>query len=457
MSDVQSRTALSQIAPARLYNFFINKIDDKEISKTALGVYTMRLGGVAAAFLLQILVARMVGAESFGIFAFSWVLATCIGQFCCCGFNETASRFLPAYIVANDLKRARGFIQFSGFFVFTISSIVCLAGIALAVLLREYIPAPYFMPTLLGLTCAPLLCTTHLKENIAISRSLALRGLTPTYIVRPLLIIVFAAIMLYLGLSANADTIMAALLVASISTLILQTVLLKNPLRSQLSSGKAVTEVRLWLSASLPLLFAQGFFILATSLDVFVLSGIVSAQDVGIYFAAAKIVACVSFVQMAVGSAITRRLSEANQVADRAAFAKHFERGQAMMLWPTLVGCTILALASPLLLRLFGSEFVSGTPIVVVLALGIIIQAAAGPIQERMVVLNQQKAVSVIVAVSLIFNLAASIALTLFMGLIGTALASVLSIALRVSLMRKYAKTGPEAANIPSGQTGVAE
>lgn len=445
MSDSHAdRLAIAGI-PARLINLISNRSGDREISQAALGVYAMRLGGVAAAFLLQVVVAKQIGAENFGIFAFAWVLATTIGQFCCCGFNETSNRFLPAYIISGDLKRARGFVQFSSFFVFTVAAIVCLSTIAGLVLFRSYIPADYFLPTVLAMTCAPLLTVTHLKETFSISRSLPLRGLTPTYVLRPVLLMVLVWALIQLGISdANADTALSALLLASIAALIVQTLLLGGPLGRQLGTGKATTEVGLWLKASLPLLFAQGFFLLATSLDVFVLSAIVEAEQVGIYFAAAKIVTCVSFIQMAVGAAITRRLSEALQQENQAAFAAHFERGRAMMMWPTLAGVIIVSLASPLILKVFGPEFAPGAPVVAILSAGLLIQAVAGPIQERMMVMGQQRAIAWIIAGSLLFNVIASIALTLVMGIMGTAVASAISIVLRISLMRYYSHPGPQ-------------
>jgi O-antigen/teichoic acid export membrane protein len=253
--------------------------------------------------------------------------------------------------------------------------------------------------------------------------------------------------LVHLGISdANADTALSALLLASIAALVVQTLLLGGPLGRQLGTGKATTEVGLWLKASLPLLFAQGFFLLATSLDVFVLSAIVEADQVGIYFAAAKIVTCVSFIQMAVGAAITRRLSEALQQENQSAFTAHFERGRAMMMWPTLAGVIIVSLASPLILKVFGPEFAPGAPVVAILSAGLLIQAVAGPIQERMMVMGQQRAIAWIIAGSLLFNVITSIALTLVMGIMGTAVASAISIVLRISLMRYYSLPGPRPA-----------
>lgn len=444
MSQTATAISPSPSIATKLLGLLGKHNTDKEISNAAIGVYAMRLGGVGVAFLLQVMVAKLIGAEGYGIFAFAWVLATIIGQFCCCGFNETSNRFLPAYIVAGDLKRARGFIQFSGLFVFTVSAIVCLASIAGIVLLQDFIPEQYFLPTLLAMTCAPLLCVTHLKEAFSISRSLPLHGLMPTYVIRPLALMGAIWVVVTFGFAeAGAHTALGALLFSAFLALVLQALLLRKPMRAQLGHGPAVIEVRNWLGASLPLLFAQGFFLLATSIDVFLLSGLVAPDQVGIYFAGAKIVACVSFIQMAVGAAIARRLSEAVQQQDQAKFDHHFERGRHMMMWPTLAGVIFVTLASPLILQVFGSEFSSGTPIVALLATGILLQSVAGPIQERMMVMNQQRTIAYIIAGSLAFNIAASIALIMALGIAGAAIASTLSIVVRILLMHYFARRGP--------------
>jgi hypothetical protein len=185
MSDSHAHHLAISGLLTRCINLIGSRLGDREISLAALSVYAMRLGGVAAAFLLQVVVANQIGAQNFGVFAFAWVLATTIGQFCCCGFNETSNRFLPAYIISGDLKRARGFVQFSSFFVFTVAAIVCLSSIAGLVCSATTFQLITSCQTVLAMTCAPLLTITHLKETFSISRSLPLRGLTPTYVARP--------------------------------------------------------------------------------------------------------------------------------------------------------------------------------------------------------------------------------------------------------------------------------
>ena len=50
MSDSHAYSLAIAGIPARLVNLITNRSGDREISQAALGVYAMRLGGVAAAF-----------------------------------------------------------------------------------------------------------------------------------------------------------------------------------------------------------------------------------------------------------------------------------------------------------------------------------------------------------------------------------------------------------------------
>lgn len=226
--------------------------------------------------------------------------------------------------------------------------------------------------------------------------------------------------------SASSDTALAGLLVASLMTLVVQSWLLRGPIRQQLGSGNAITEFRAWMNASLSLLLTQGFFLLATSLDVFILPAMTDPEQVGLYFSAAKIITW---------SHSSRWLSEAMQTGDRTAFGEHNERDRKMMLWPTLAGVTLITMLSPFILATSGPQFPAAVPVVVILSGGILVQATAGPLQEHLMVMGHQKANAWIIAGSLAFNLVASIAFSLILGITGAALASALSIILRIALM----------------------
>lgn len=411
------------------------KISDKQISIAAIKVYCLKLGGAGLAYAMQVALAQLLGVSNYGVFALSWVLAATLGQICCCGFNETANRFLPGYLSVNDLPRARGFLWFARRITLFTATAVAI-GVALGVVLAQsWINEVYILPVLLGVLSVPILAYTHLHESVAISRSHMLAGLTSTYILRPLFLIVLTALFVLVWHMESATTAMIAFLVAGAMAALLQFVFLSPVIRSEIGKGEMVVEKRFWLVSSLPLFMSQGFFILATSVDVLVLSYFVVPGDLGIYFAAAKTVGVLSFIYVAVGLSITRRLSEASAADDAAAFRQHFNRGRKWMLLPTVVGAVLLLLVAPLLLRIFGAEFVSGTTIVAILLSGVVAQAAGGPLQEALVVTGHQNSVSLIVAMSMLANLLLNVLLIMWLGIAGAAIASSICVMARVAAM----------------------
>lgn len=411
------------------------KISDKQISIAAIKVYCLKLGGAGLAYAMQVALAQLLGVSNYGVFALSWVLAATLGQICCCGFNETANRFLPGYLSVNDLPRARGFLWFARrVTLFTATAIAI--GVALGIFFAQsWINEVYVLPVLLGVLSVPILAYTHLNESVAISRSHMIAGLTSTYILRPLFLIVLTALSVLIWHMESATTAMIAFLVAGVMAAFLQFVFLSPVLRDEIGKGEMIVEKRFWLVSSLPLFMSQGFFILATSVDVLVLSYFVVPADLGIYFAAAKTVGVLSFVYVAVGMSITRRLSEAWSSGDVPAFQRHFRRGRRWMTLPTIVGAALLLLVAPLILRVFGTEFMSGTTIVAILLSGVVAQAAGGPLQEALVVTGHQNSVSLIVGMSMLANLILNILLIMWLGIVGAAIASSICVTARVAAM----------------------
>ncbi len=416
------------------------RISDKQISFAVGKIYGLKVGGAAMAYFVQLAVAFYLGSTNYGVFALAWIIATTLGQICCCGFNDTTGRFLPAYLAVGDKARARGFVGFAFLFTSWVSVIVAGFLVITTVLAGPLFPEIYFWPVVLALLSVPALTFTHLKESVAVSRSLILSGLFPTYILRPLFLTLFTALVAIIAHNNTPKVAVLGLLLASFAVAVFQARFLAKPLMAELGLGEKIVERAHWLKTSLPLFLAQGFFVLTTSTDVLILSFFVLPDTLGIYFAAAKMVALLSFVHAAVASGITRRLSEAWAHNDLPLFKQQIQRGRLWMIVPTLLGAVILFLLAPFLLKMFGPEFIAGQPIVAILIAGVIAQAAGGPIQEALIVSGNQKAVSLIIGAFFILNLIFSLVLVRYFGMMGVAIASACTVSARIAVMFLFAR-----------------
>jgi len=439
--DLDSRAVPHEGFIKKHFTAALARISDQQISFAIGKIYGLKVGGAAMAYLVQLAVAFYLGAANYGVFALAWIIATTLGQICCCGFNDTTGRFLPAYLSVKDYARARGFVQFAFRLTTGVSVAVAVLLVIGVVFARPLLPQIYLWPVLLALICVPALTFTHLKESIAVSRSLIFSGLFPTYILRPLFLIVFTALVVIVAHNNSAKVAVLGLLLGSFSVAMVQSQLLTKPLARELGTGDIIVEPGHWLRVSVPLFLAQGFFVLTTSADVFILSFFVEPEALGIYFAAMKMVALLSFIHAAVASGITRRLSEAWAHDDLPGFHAQLRRGRIWMVIPTLLGAGFLILFAPFLLSMFGPEFTSGYVIVMILLAGVVAQAAGGPIQEALIVSGDQNAVSLIIGGFFVLNIVLSIILVNYLGMVGVAIASAGTVSARIAVMYLFART----------------
>ncbi len=437
--NFDQQTALSGGSVKKLLDTVLDRISDRQISFAIGKIYALKVGGAAMAYFVQLAVAFFLGAANYGVFALAWIIATTLGQICCSGFNDTTGRFLPGYLIVKDFARARGFVHFALLFTTAVSVAVATLLVITTVFMRPLLPEIYFLPVLLALVCVPALTFTHLKESIAVSRSLIFSGLFPTYILRPLVLTVFTALVAIIAHNNTTKVAVIGLLLASYTVAVIQWRFLKKPLNNELGSGEKIVEAAHWIKVSLPLFLAQGFFVLTTSADVLILSFFVEPEQLGIYFASVKMVALLSFIHVAVASGITRRLSEAWANNDVPGLRQQLRKGRIWMVAPTLVGAGFLVFSAPFLLSMFGPEFTSGSVIVTILIAGVVAQAAGGPIQEVLIVSGHQKAVSLIIGTFFVLNLILSLLLVKSLGMIGVAIASATTVSARIAIMYLFA------------------
>src|SRR5690606_16037242 len=80
----------------------------------------------------------------------------------------------------------------------------------------------YVVPFALGVICLPMIALGDMLQGLARAHSWAIFALAPTYIVRPILILVFMGAALIAGYQPCAETAIIAAILATYSTTIAQ-------------------------------------------------------------------------------------------------------------------------------------------------------------------------------------------------------------------------------------------
>jgi O-antigen/teichoic acid export membrane protein len=196
-------------------------------------------------------------------------------------------------------------------------------------------------------------------------------------------------------------------------------------------------EPKLWLRASLPVMFCGGMFMLMASTDVLLLSWFHSETDVGVYAAAARLVALVAFVHAGLTWASGHHFSALHQAGDRRALADYAARTTRWTLLPSLGAAAAVALAAPLALMLFGRDFAGGGAVTAILLIGLLARACIGPGEQLLVMTDNQGSAAYAYAWAFLVNLGLGVALVPTWGGAGAAAATAAAYAVAAVILAR--------------------
>jgi O-antigen/teichoic acid export membrane protein len=91
------------------------------------------VASAAIGFLVQLGTVRLIGAESFGVFAYVVAWTTVLGYIATLGFHVSLLKLLPAYQVVEDWEKASGVLRFAALGT-TLSGLLLAASMAVAAL-----------------------------------------------------------------------------------------------------------------------------------------------------------------------------------------------------------------------------------------------------------------------------------------------------------------------------------
>lgn len=408
-------------------------------ARAALTVFAIRVSAAGFAYGAQVLAARLMGWEAYGVFAAVWVWTAMLGHALTLGLSQGACRFVPGDQARGDLDHARGYIR-AGACV-TGGAALCVAGLGVALLcLEPGLSAPAYRAPLLVAACVmPLFALQDYLEGVARSQDWVGLAIAPPYLLRQSVMMACMLGAVSLGAPPRPEVAMGCMLVAAAVATTLQAVLLAARLRTKIPPGRNRYRWRHWLGTSLPIagidLANAGF----TFVDVIVLGALASPAELGLYFAATRIQQFVIFVHFAASAATLQRYSAAQAAHDRPALAGLVRRqGRLTAAATALVGIGILA-ASPWLLAMFGPGLGSSVPILCVLVAGSVAASLFGPGEDLLTMLGGEGLCAGITAAMLALAAALCLALVPAFGTLGAALAMALATTVRALVLSRAA------------------
>lgn len=403
--------------------------------RMSLAAFAIRVISAVIAFVSQVLLARWMGGFEYGIFVLVWVTMVIVGNLSCLGVHTSVIRYVPEYLEKNKLAELRGILLASRLFAFAMSTFFAVLGTLGIWMFSPTIESYYVLPFYLGIICLPMLALSDVLQGIARANGWVIAALSPTYLIRPVLILACMLGALVLGYPACAETAVIAAIAATYATTLIQLSGITTKTDSRIKPGPRAYEPKIWLAVSMPIFLVEGFFFLLTNADVLMVGWYLPPDDVAVYFATVKTLAVVHFVYFAVKAGVAQRYAHYAHSGDYAGLATFARETVRWTFWPSLLMGGIVLLFGEFLLSLFGPGFDAGYPLLFVLVAGVIARAAVGPAESVLTMSGNQNVCAAVYAVTLAINIGLNILLIPQFGLWGAAVATGIAVAFEASVL----------------------
>lgn len=398
-----------------------------EAGRMSLIAFASRIVNAAIAFLSQVLLARYMGGFEYGIFVLVWVTMIILGNISCLGFHTSVIRFIPEYRTQKRFAELRGILLASRLFVLVFSTVAALLGALGIWLFEPFIESYYVVPFYLGLICLPMIALGDQLQGIARANALAWWAMAPTYLIRPLLVLFFLWGLHAAGFAPDAKGAVIAAILATYLTTIIQFTAVSSRAVASVPPARPRFLARTWIAVSLPIFLVESFFFLLTNADVLMVGLFMEPMHVAVYFATVKTLALVHFVYFAVKAGVAQRYAALIHGGERSALARFARETVSWTFWPSLaMGAVVLILGKPILM-LFGPDFDSGYPLLLLLVAAVVARSAVGPAESMLTMSGHQNACAAVYAVTLAINVGLDVVLIPQLGLWGAAVATAIA------------------------------
>ena len=416
--------------------------EHSQTQKMAGMAFAIRIASAAIVFASQALLARWIGSRQFGTYVYVWTCLLLAGDLVHLGLPLTAQRFIPEYTQTGSIGLLRGYLSGSRWIILATGTAIALVAALTVYGLHDVLEPDLILPFYFACVALPVYGLTFMTDGLARSYNWINLALLPAYIGRPLLLIGAVAVMRVAGVGLDAAVVMGVLAGASWASALVQTFQLNRRLRAAVPAGSKQYDVWKWLSTGLPILFVWGLYTLLTSTDIVVLKQFRPAEEVAHYYAAAKILALVSIVYFAVAATSAHRFTTYHVAGDHTGLTRFAGTTVRWVFWLSLAFSLVLLAFGRPLLSLFGPDFVSGYPVMAILAIGQLARASIGPAERLLNVLGQQRACAVAYTVAFAVNIGTCVLLAPRYGAIGAATATAAAFVVESVLLFVIAKRG---------------
>jgi O-antigen/teichoic acid export membrane protein len=398
----------------------------RQMLVSASATAVLQGGSALMGFVISVLLARFIGPVGYGRYALAFAWSNFLLTPAILGLDRFLVRGIATYEVNQQWELMSGLLRRTNQLVLMTSTGIAACGaVAALIWLSPELRIPFCVAMLL----VPLTALTMLRQGAMQALGRVVSGQLPEYLVRPVLIIVGIVALELTGHLTPTSALVANVTGVGVAFALGVTLLIRA-LPKTVRSIKPAFETRQWLRASLPMMLISGVWMANAYAAVLIVGVLDGPRAAGIYTVAQKGAELIVLILFATNMPLAPAVARLYAKGDRDRLEHTIERMARATLFVSVPIAMFFIVFPGMYLGLFGSGFQTAAPALMILALGQLINAAAGPSGNVLIMTGNERIAVRGVGAGLIANVVLALLLVPPLGVTGAAIAFATSLVL---------------------------
>lgn len=410
----------------------------------SVATFAIRIAAIGAEFACVLLLARLLGVEAYGRFAFAMSLVAIAVVPAMFGFDRLLIREVAAAQAASAWESMKGLLVRAAQ-VTVLASLVIACALILVALRYQAADAQMAAALAFAAALVPLIAFVRLQQAALQGLGQVPVGLAAESLVQPLMLAALLLTLVAGGMLQRSSTTALALQVSASGTaLVVASLLLRRRLPAPAAAASARFRDREWIASGAVFMWLVGMSAALVNIDTLLVGALLGPADAGAYRVASQLAMLVGFplaaVSIAMAPSIAALYSQGRheELAQRVKHASRviFAVAAAMAVCAALVGRPLLAALGP--------GFDRAYPASLILVAAYLFHAAMATSTYLLFMTSHERLAAIIFTAGAASHVALGFILIPRFGIAGAAIAAGTSLALvsAASALLAWKKTG---------------
>ena len=416
----------------------------QQLLRGGVGSIAVKVAGTGVSFVLAVVLARTLGPEGYGTYAFVMALLTLLAIPAQAGLPQLMVRETAKTEAREQWGLMRGLWRWGNGFVVLFSAVMIFIGGLFLWFGEQWLSEVRWQTLAVGLLLVPLIALGNVRGAILRGLRRTVVGQLPEAVLRPALLLALVLLVpwLWADFALSAANVMALHAAAALGVFLIGSVLLLHVRPQPVASGpEPEYEVAYWRNAAFPLALLAGLQLINKQTDILLLGIIQTDGDVGVYRVVFQVATLVIFGLQALNQVLQpyyARMYAQGEMARLQRLVTYSARVILLIAIPPVI--VMIAFGGTLLEWVFGAEYRAGATALAILAAGQLVNAGMGSVGMLLNMTGHERDTVKGIGIAALCNVVLNLVLIPPFGIEGAAAATALTLVIWNLILRAFVK-----------------